>query len=35
VLTAERNPARKECGKAAGIKGWIVKPFKGEAVWRP
>lgn len=24
--------AMKECGKAAGIKGWIVKPFKGEAV---
>jgi two-component system chemotaxis response regulator CheY len=22
----------KERGKAAGIKGWIVKPFKGEAV---
>jgi len=22
----------KERGKAAGVKGWIVKPFKGDAV---
>jgi two-component system chemotaxis response regulator CheY len=22
----------KERGKAAGVKGWIVKPFKGPAV---
>jgi two-component system chemotaxis response regulator CheY len=22
----------KERGKAAGIKGWIVKPFNGDAV---
>ncbi len=22
----------KERGKAAGVKGWIVKPFKGEVV---
>jgi two-component system chemotaxis response regulator CheY len=22
----------KERGKAAGVKGWIVKPFRGESV---
>ncbi len=32
ILTTENNPAMKERGKAAGIKGWIVKPFNGEAV---
>ena len=32
MLTTENNPTMKERGKAAGIKGWIVKPFKGEAV---
>ncbi|MEO5690165.1 MAG: response regulator [Burkholderiaceae bacterium] len=32
MLTTENNPNMKERGKAAGIKGWIVKPFKGEAV---
>jgi two-component system chemotaxis response regulator CheY len=32
MLTTENSPAMKERGKAAGIKGWIVKPFKGEAV---
>lgn len=32
MLTTESSPAMKERGKAAGIKGWIVKPFKGEAV---
>jgi DNA-binding response OmpR family regulator len=32
MLTTENSPAIKERGKAAGIKGWIVKPFKGEAV---
>jgi two-component system chemotaxis response regulator CheY len=31
MLTTESNPSMKERGKAAGIKGWIVKPFKGEA----
>ncbi len=30
--TTENTPIMKERGKAAGIKGWIVKPFKGEAV---
>ncbi len=32
MLTTENSPSMKERGKAAGIKGWIVKPFKGEAV---
>jgi two-component system chemotaxis response regulator CheY len=32
MLTTESNPSMKERGKAAGINGWIVKPFKGEAV---
>src|ERR1700679_1751890 len=30
--TTESSPAMKERGKAAGVKGWIVKPFKGDAV---
>ncbi len=32
MLTTENNPAMKARGKAAGIKGWIVKPFNGTAV---
>lgn len=32
MLTTENSPGMKERGKAAGIKGWIVKPFKGDAV---
>lgn len=32
MLTTENNPNMKERGKAAGVKGWIVKPFKGDAV---
>ena len=32
MLTTESSPAMKERGKAAGVKGWIVKPFKGTAV---
>ncbi|MBV8627789.1 MAG: response regulator [Paraburkholderia sp.] len=32
MLTTESSPAMKERGKSAGVKGWIVKPFKGEAV---
>jgi two-component system chemotaxis response regulator CheY len=32
MLTTESNPSMKERGKSAGVKGWIVKPFKGESV---
>lgn len=32
MLTTESSPGMKERGKAAGIKGWIVKPFNGPAV---
>ncbi len=32
MLTTENTPSMKDRGKAAGIKGWIVKPFKGDAV---
>ena len=32
MLTTENSPVMKERGKVAGIKGWIVKPFKGDAV---
>jgi two-component system chemotaxis response regulator CheY len=32
MLTTENSPAMKERGKAAGIRGWIVKPFNGPAV---
>ena len=32
MLTTENSQVMKDRGKAAGVKGWIVKPFKGEAV---
>lgn len=32
MLTTESDPLMKARGKAAGIKGWIVKPFNGEGV---
>ena len=32
MLTTESSQTMKDRGKAAGIKGWIVKPFKGDAV---
>lgn len=32
MLTTESNASMKERGKAAGVKGWVVKPFKGAAM---
>ncbi len=32
MLTTESDARMKERGKASGVKGWIVKPFKGDAV---
>jgi two-component system chemotaxis response regulator CheY len=32
MLTTENSALMKERGKAAGVKGWIVKPFNGDAV---
>ncbi|MFT6264569.1 MAG: two-component system chemotaxis response regulator CheY [Oleiphilaceae bacterium] len=32
MLTTESDPRMKARGKAAGVKGWIVKPFNGNAV---
>ena len=35
MLTTEDNPLMRERGKAVGVNGWIVKPFRGEAVLGP
>ena len=32
MLTTEYSPAMTIRGRVSGVKGWIVKPFKGEAV---
>jgi two-component system, chemotaxis family, chemotaxis protein CheY len=31
MLTTESDPSMKDRGKAAGVKGWIIKPFNGPA----
>lgn len=35
MLTTEDNAAMRSRGKEIGITGWIVKPFRGEAVLGP
>lgn len=35
MLTTEDNAGMRARGKAIGITGWIVKPFRGEAVLGP
>lgn len=32
MLTTESNAQLRERGKAVGVNGWIVKPFRGEQV---
>ena len=35
MLTTENNAAMKTRGKAAGVKGWMVKPFDGNNILAP
>ena len=35
MLTTEDNASMRARGKQIGITGWIVKPFRGEAVLGP
>ncbi|MGQ0710076.1 MAG: response regulator [Rhodoferax sp.] len=35
MLTTEDNAMMRERGRSIGVTGWIVKPFKGEAVLGP
>lgn len=35
MLTTEDNASMRARGKDIGVTGWIVKPFKGEAVLGP
>ena len=35
MLTTEDNPAMRTRGKQIGVTGWIVKPFRGDAVLGP
>lgn len=32
MLTTEFDRATKDRGKELGVKGWIIKPFRGESV---
>jgi two-component system chemotaxis response regulator CheY len=32
MLTTEDNAALRDQGRTVGVNGWIVKPFRGEAV---
>ena len=34
ILTTETSPSRKEDAKSAGANGWILKPFREEALVR-
>lgn len=35
MLTTEDNPAIRARGREIGVTGWIVKPFRGDAVLGP
>lgn len=35
MLTTEDNAQMRARGKAVGVTGWIVKPFRGDAVLGP
>ena len=35
MLSTEDSTSMRERGRAAGVNGWIVKPFRGEAVLGP
>lgn len=35
MLTTEDNPVMRDKGRSIGVTGWIVKPFRGEAVLGP
>lgn len=35
MLTTEDSPTLRARGKEIGVTGWIVKPFRGEAVLGP
>ena len=35
MLTTKDSPDMRDRGKAVGVTGWIVKPFKGDAVLGP
>jgi two-component system, chemotaxis family, chemotaxis protein CheY len=35
MLTTEDNPVMRERGRSIGVTGWVVKPFRGEAVLGP